>query len=133
MQAQIAEYQAGALLTNAETIGTYQLAVKKWDSLTSSEEIQVMFEALSRHDNVISILGGSAPGGVVILLGRSKTETRIDLRNAGQLCKTLIHGKGGGSPDRVQLFGSDASRLDDALDAAKQEIKSEIEGFIEGA
>jgi len=104
----------------AETVGDSRVYIARLDG----SDPKVMRDAVDRFKQKLGsgvVLLGAADGDKVRLVaGVTKDRTdrisAVDLVNASA---ELVGGKGGGRPDLAQAGGSDAARLDEALEQAR--------------
>jgi alanyl-tRNA synthetase len=104
----------------AETVGDTRIYVARLDG----SDPKVMREAVDRFKQKLGsgvVLLGAAEGDKVRLVA-GVTRDRTDRISAVELVNAsaeLVGGKGGGRPDLAQAGGSDAARLDEALERAR--------------
>jgi alanyl-tRNA synthetase len=107
-------------LSRAETLGDSRVYIARLDG----SDPKVMRDAVDRFKQKLgsgAVLLAAADGDKVRLVAgvtkdRSDRISAVDLVNAAA---ELLGGKGGGRPDLAQAGGSNAARLDEALDAAR--------------
>jgi alanyl-tRNA synthetase len=130
LKSQLASAKADSLLSQAESIGDFQILVAQIDgidatALTSAAE---QLQQKLKHGAVVL---GSIPeeGKVSLVASFSPTVVQKGLQ-AGKLVGTiakLCGGGGGGRPNLAQAGGRDASKLPEALAAAKQQLQSGLQ------
>jgi alanyl-tRNA synthetase len=111
----------------AETVGDSRMYVARLDG----SDPKVMRDAVDRFKQKLGsgvVLLGAADGDKVRLVaGVTKDRTdrisAVDLVNASA---ELVGGKGGGRPDLAQAGGSDATRLDEALEQARAYARARL-------
>ncbi|MFZ4483184.1 MAG: alanine--tRNA ligase-related protein [Chthoniobacterales bacterium] len=88
------------------------------------DTLQTVADALKSHGFAgVTVLGGSANGAVALLAAVSPDFTaKVQAGKIIQAIAPLVGGKGGGKPDNARGGGKDASKLDQALEAARRLI-----------
>ncbi|MDY7094021.1 MAG: alanine--tRNA ligase [Acidobacteriota bacterium] len=92
-------------------------------------ELRNMADSLrSKQGSGVVVLGAAQPGKVMLLAAVS--EDLVGRVHAGKVVKAaaqVVGGGGGGRPDFAQAGGKDADKLPEALDAAREEIRQQLE------
>ena len=113
----------------AETVGDSKIYIARLDG----SDPKVLREAVDRFKQKLGsgvVLLAAEDGGKVRLVA-GVTRDRVDRISAVELVNAsaqLVGGKGGGRPDLAQAGGSDASRLDEALDQARSFARARLAG-----
>ena len=116
-------------VARAEAVGDSRIYIARLDG----SDPKVMRDAVDRFKQKLGsgvVLLGAADGDKVRLVA-GVTKDRIDRISAVDLVNAsagLVGGKGGGRPDLAQAGGSDAGRLDEALDQARAFARARLGG-----
>jgi len=73
----------------------------------------------------VAAVGASGPDNAYLVVARSQ-DLKIDASAAFKAAVSLMGGKGGGNPAMAQGGGSDAAKLDQALEAAKEHLRTQL-------
>ena len=130
LKAEIANAKAGTLTEQVEEISGLKVLVTQMDGLD-----------MNGLKNMGDSLKDQIQNGVVVLL--SHTDDKVNLVamatpsaleqgiHCGQIISQtaeVVGGKGGGRPNMAQAGGKDASKIGNAIEAAKVAIKNQIQG-----
>ena len=122
LESKIASGKVDEILSNAENIGSFMFVSAALNNI-NADELRKMIDTLkSKNDNVVAILAGVANGKVTFCAGCGK-EAVENGAHAGNIVKaaaTVAGGNGGGKPDSAMAGGKDITKVNDALQAAKQ-------------
>jgi alanyl-tRNA synthetase len=92
-------------------------------------ELRNMADSLrSKQGSGVVVLGAAQPGKVMLIAAVS--DDLVGRLHAGNLVKAaaqVVGGGGGGRPDFAQAGGKDAEKLPQALEAAREEIRRQLE------
>ncbi len=113
----------------AEAVGDARIYIAR----LAGSDPKVLRDAVDRFKQKLgsgAVLLGAADGDKVRLVaGVTKDCTdRVNAVDLVNVAAELVGGKGGGRPDLAQAGGADASRLDEALDAARAFARSRLAG-----
>lgn len=130
LKSQLALAKADSLLTQAETVGDFQILVAQLDGIDATA-LTTAAEQLQQKLKDGAVVLGSIPeeGKVSLVASFSPTVIKKGLQ-AGKLVGAiakLCGGGGGGRPNLAQAGGRDASKLPEALAAAKQQLQSGLQ------
>ena len=88
------------------------------------EDVKILMKALMQHDNVVVLIGVTGERDTVFV-GRSN-DMNLDVRPILERMRTIIDGKGGGSPSFAQASSSDSGNVVTALDEAANMVMETI-------
>jgi alanyl-tRNA synthetase len=112
-------YDAQELIAAAERINDVPVVVQKYDDRTLEQ-----LRLLARQ---VAELGGIALLGLKLdkaqLVFTRPANLPFDMGALLRNASTIVGGRGGGKPDAAQGGGPDATRLDEALQAARDELR----------
>ncbi|MBR6748465.1 MAG: alanine--tRNA ligase [Clostridia bacterium] len=127
LQAKIAQSQVKSLIADAVEVKGVKLVATAAEG--SADELKLLAEALVNADaNIAVLLAAVNDGKVNIVTGCGKDAVKAGA-HAGKLAKataTLLGGGGGGRPDFASAGGRDASKLDEAIAAAAENLAALI-------
>jgi alanyl-tRNA synthetase len=112
----VLESEAKNLVDKAELVGPYKMVLVLFEN-RDSEEVQNLVKKLSKADGVVALVGLKSGRGY-LYLGRSPS-VEIDARSLVMEACREMDGKGGGSPIMAQGSFREASRVEEALEKAK--------------
>jgi alanyl-tRNA synthetase len=118
-QKQAAEL-ARTLAAKAQTLGSTPAIIENLGTV-DGDFLQSVADALKGQFKGVVVLGGSANNAVALVASVSSDFTKT--QQAGKIIQAiapLVGGKGGGKPDNARGGGKDVSKLDEALEKAKQ-------------
>ncbi|WP_036482014.1 alanine--tRNA ligase [Myxosarcina sp. GI1] len=127
---ELAIAKSDSLLSQAETVGEYKVLVANMGEL-DAKSLQSAAERLQQKLGEATVVLGSIPAESKVSLVAAFSQQVIKEKKLqagkfiGGIAK-ICGGGGGGRPNLAQAGGRDASKLDEALDAAKQQL---IEGL----
>lgn len=129
VKAELAVAKSDQLLSEAETIGEFQILVCQMGE-TDAESLKTAAERLQQKLGAAAVVLGSVPEeGKVSLVAAFSKEVNAKGLQAGKFIggiAKLCGGGGGGRPNLAQAGGRDPSQLAEALDAAKSQL---VEGL----
>jgi alanyl-tRNA synthetase len=125
VKAELAVAKSDQLLSQSETVGDFQVLVSDLSG-ADADSLKVAAERLlQKLDNGAVVLGSAvSPEKVSLVAAFSKGVNAKGLQAGkfiGAIAK-LCGGGGGGRPNFAQAGGRDASKLPEALDAARQDL-----------
>jgi alanyl-tRNA synthetase len=104
-----------------ETIGETRLCIGSMPDVPT-EQLKQAADAVKQKYSSALVLFGAASGGKVMLVAACSPDLIKRGIKAGDLvkhCAAIVGGGGGGAPHMAQAGGKDASKLPDAIEAAK--------------
>ena len=127
---ELALAKSDSLLSQAETVGEYKILVANMGEM-DAKSLQSAAERLQQKLGQAAVVIASIPseGKVSLVAAFSQKVIQEKQMQAGKFIggiAKICGGGGGGRPNLAQAGGRDASKLDSALDAAKQQL---IEGL----
>jgi alanyl-tRNA synthetase len=112
--------RAKDLLATAEIINGTPAIIANLGA-ADGDTLQTVADALKGSFKGVIVLGGSANGAVALVASVSPDFTaKAQAGKIIQAIAPLVGGKGGGKPDNARGGGKDASKLDEALAAARK-------------
>jgi alanyl-tRNA synthetase len=114
----LAASQGDDLADSAREIAGAQVVVRRMDGADRKVLRETVDALKNKLDNAVVVLGAAADGKVALIAGVAKSQSKS--LPAGELVNHVaeqVGGKGGGRPDMAQAGGSDASKLDEALES----------------
>ena len=112
---------------NVREIAGVKLLVSRMDGIDAKSMRDAVDRAKDKLQNAIVVFASVDDGKVRLAAGVTKNNT--DRIKAGDLIRPLaeqVGGKGGGRPDFAQAGGSDASKLDAALESVADWVAKEL-------
>src|SRR5262252_3385493 len=117
LEAKVAKGRAQDLAASAKTVAGVTVLSARLDGLDAEGLRSVMDTLRERVKSGVIALGSSMDGKVTLVTSVSNDLTkRIQAGKIVQEIAPLVGGKGGGRPDLAQGGGTDAARLNEALD-----------------
>ncbi|WP_353225844.1 alanine--tRNA ligase [Salinisphaera sp. C84B14] len=114
----LAASQGDDLADAAREIGGAQVVVRRMDGADRKVLRDTVDALKNKLDHGVIVLGAATDGKVALIAGVAKSQSKA--LPAGDLVNFVaeqVGGKGGGRPDMAQAGGSDASKLDEALES----------------
>ena len=123
---ELALAKSDSLLSQAETVGEYQILVANLGEM-DAKSLQSAAERLQQKLGDAAVVIASIPsaGKVSFVAAFSEKVIKEKQLQAGKFVggiAKICGGGGGGRPNLAQAGGRDASKLDEALDTAKQQL-----------
>jgi alanyl-tRNA synthetase len=117
--------EAEELVESAVEVGGVKVVAARGHGADQRVLLDVADRVKGKLGDAAVVLGGAADGRVVLVASFSDGAVSRGLSAAAVVreAATLIGGGGGGRDDIAQAGGRDASRLDEALDAARRAIE----------
>lgn len=130
LKGQLAIAKSDSLLANVETIGDFKLLVARIDDVDAAS-LQTAGERLQQKlgANAAVVLGSVSEEGKVTLVAAFGSDVNKKGAQAGKFIggiAKICGGGGGGRPNLAQAGGRDASKLPEALEKAKSELKASL-------
>jgi alanyl-tRNA synthetase len=130
LKSQLAIVKSDQLLQTVETVGDYQILVAQLEDV-DAESLKTAAERLQQKLGVgAAVVLGSVPeAGKVSLVAAFSPEVNKKGLQAGKFIGAIAKicgGGGGGRPNLAQAGGRDASKLPEALEKARGELKSAL-------
>ncbi|BAZ14974.1 alanyl-tRNA synthetase [Calothrix sp. NIES-4071] len=130
LKGQLAIAKSDSLLAGVETIGDFKLLVARIDDVDAAS-LQTAGERLQQKlgANAAVILGSVPEEGKVSLVAAFGSDVNKKGAQAGKFIGNIAKicgGGGGGRPNLAQAGGRDASKLPEALEKAKSELKASL-------
>ena len=126
LKQQLALIKADSLLTEAESIGEFKILVAQIPDI-EAEALKAAAEKLcAKLGQSAVVLGSFTEDGKVTLVAAFSKEVNAKGLQAGKFIGAIAKicgGGGGGRPNLAQAGGKDPSKLPEALEAAKSELK----------
>jgi len=127
LKGQLAIAKSDSLLQTAESVGDYKIIVAKMEDVDAAS-LQTAAERLLQKIAKGAVVLGSVPeAGKVSLVAAFSPEVNKKGLQAGKFIGAIAKicgGGGGGRPNLAQAGGRDASKLPEALDTARSELKA---------
>ena len=128
-KSQVALAKADSLLAKAESVGTFKILVAELPGV-DPESLKTAAEQLQQKLQAGAVFLGSAPepGKVSLVAAFSPEVVKTGLQAGkfvGAIAK-ICGGGGGGRPNLAQAGGRDDSKLNEALEAARDQLKSSL-------
>jgi len=124
---ELALAKSDGLLSQAETVGEYKLLVANMGEM-DAKSLQSAAERLQQKLGEAAVVVASIPseGKVSLVAAFSQKVIKEKKMQAGKFIggiAKICGGGGGGRPNLAQAGGRDASKLEEALDTAKQQLR----------
>ncbi|MBW4606525.1 MAG: alanine--tRNA ligase [Hassallia sp. WJT32-NPBG1] len=127
LKGQLAIAKSDSLLQTAESVGDYKIIVAQMEDVDAAS-LQTAAERLLQKIGKGAVVLGSVPeASKVSLVAAFSSEVNKKGLQAGKFIGAIAKicgGGGGGRPNLAQAGGRDASKLPEALDTARSELKS---------
>ncbi|MES1949845.1 alanyl-tRNA ligase [Salinisphaera sp. S4-8] len=123
----LAASQGDDLADAAREIGGAQVVIRRMDGADRKVLRDTVDALKNKLDNAVVVLGAASDGKVALIAGVAKNQSKTV--PAGDLVNFVaeqVGGKGGGRPDMAQAGGSDASKLDEALESVYAWIEQRL-------
>ncbi len=129
LKAQLALAKSEALLTQAESVGDYKIIVAQMEDVDPESLKTAAERLLQKLDNGTVVLGSVPEAGKVSLVAAFSPEVNKKGLQAGKFIGAIAKicgGGGGGRPNLAQAGGRDASKLPEALESARTQLRSAL-------
>jgi alanyl-tRNA synthetase len=129
LKAQLALAKSEALLTTAEPVGDYKIIVAQMEDVDPESLKTAAERLLQKLDNGTVVLGSVPEAGKVSLVAAFSPEVNKKGLQAGKFIGAIAKicgGGGGGRPNLAQAGGRDASKLPEALESARTQLRSAL-------
>jgi alanyl-tRNA synthetase len=129
LKSQLAIAKSDSLLQTVESVGDYKILVAKMEDVDPESLKTVAERLLQKVGNGAIVLGSVPEEGKVSLVAAFSAEVNKKGLQAGKFIGAIAKicgGGGGGRPNLAQAGGRDASKLPDALEQARSELKSAL-------
>ncbi|BAY47755.1 alanyl-tRNA synthetase [Scytonema sp. HK-05] len=129
LKSQLAIAKSDSLLQTVESIGDYKILVAKMEDVDPESLKTVAERLLQKVGNGAIVLGSVPEEGKVSLVAAFSPEVNKKGLQAGKFIGAIAKicgGGGGGRPNLAQAGGRDASKLPEALEQARSELKSAL-------
>jgi alanyl-tRNA synthetase len=116
LKEELAEVRVKAMLGDAQDIGGLKVIARKIANADVEELIKAATE-FSKNDDVVAVLA-SDKGGVriVVAAGANAVKSGVNSGSIVREMSKLVGGGGGGKPSIAQGGGTDAGKIDEALE-----------------
>ncbi|PPS42714.1 alanine--tRNA ligase [Chroococcidiopsis sp. TS-821] len=126
LKAELAIAKSDTLLSSAETVGDYQILVAQLEGV-DPEALKTAAERLSQKlSNGAVVLGSIPEAGKVSLVAAFSKQVNNKGLQAGKFIggiAKICGGGGGGRPNLAQAGGRDPSKLPEALESAREQLR----------
>ncbi|AEH61507.1 alanyl-tRNA synthetase [Methanosalsum zhilinae DSM 4017] len=114
------------LMQESEQISGVQVIARKIENADTGELMKIAGQ-ISRNDNMVAVLAGDADGiRIVAAAGKAAVEMGVDCGAIVRQASGIAGGGGGGKPGMAQGGGSDLSKIDDAIAAGVEVIRTQL-------
>jgi alanyl-tRNA synthetase len=118
--------EAGSLGDSIEEINGVSVLMSQLKDIDMNNLRQMIDDLKEKHEKLVVVLSSVVDGKVLFAAGVTKDLSPKDY-HAGNLVKlaaSICGGGGGGRPDFAQAGAKDASKINDAFTAIKEELSS---------
>ena len=125
-ESRLAGSKLNDILQNAENIGDIRIATKKLEGVLPDALRQMTDTAKAENNDLVTVLASVNGEKITFCVSCGKTALQNGA-HAGNLVREVAKitgGNGGGKPDNAMAGGKDASKIDEALESAKDILKS---------
>ncbi|ARV58229.1 alanine--tRNA ligase [Nostocales cyanobacterium HT-58-2] len=129
LKSQLAIAKSDSLLQTVESIGEYKILVAKMEDVDPESLKTAAERLLQKLGNGVVVLGSVPEEGKVSLVAAFSPEVNKKGLQAGKFIGAIAKicgGGGGGRPNLAQAGGRDASKLPEALEQARSELRSAL-------
>jgi alanyl-tRNA synthetase len=129
LKSQLALAKSDSLLQTVESIGEYKILVAKMEDVDPESLKTVAERLLQKVGNGAVVLGSVPEEGKVSLVAAFSPQVNKKGLQAGKFVGAIAKicgGGGGGRPNLAQAGGRDASKLPEALEQARSELRSAL-------
>ena len=127
VKSQLAIAKSDSLLSTVETVGDYQILVAQMEDVDAASLQTAAERLLQKMGNGAVVLGSVPEAGKVSLVAAFSPQVNKKGLQAGKFIGAIAKicgGGGGGRPNLAQAGGRDASKLPQALEKAKTDLKT---------
>ncbi|MCH5213494.1 MAG: alanine--tRNA ligase, partial [Oscillospiraceae bacterium] len=120
--------QSKSMLSGAKAIGSVNLLTVRVDGMNVPDMKNLGDNAKNDLENGVVVLGAETDGKITLIAMASKPAVAAGV-HCGNIIKSITEiagGRGGGKPDMAQGGGKDASKIDEALEAAAAIIEGQV-------
>lgn len=114
------QYEAAEMIHKAEG-----RIIKKMFTDRSQEEIRLLTLAIIKKGEFVALFGLEGEERVHVFLGCSES-LDLDMRELVPVVSPMIEGRGGGRSSLVEISGQEKENLEQALEAASQQINDKL-------
>ena len=115
---------ADSLLKDAEISGGHKI-VRHIMNHSSQDEAKHLFRLITEDKEAVAVIACVNDEGVFMMIGTDRGNKAADVRQAFRRAIGILGGKGGGTPFSAQGWGKNAQAVNEAVDAAVNELKNE--------
>ncbi|MGH7998155.1 MAG: alanine--tRNA ligase, partial [Brasilonema sp.] len=129
LKSQLAIAKSDSLLQTVESVGDYKILVAKMEDVDPESLKTAAERLLQKLGNGAVVLGSVPEEGKVSLVAAFSPEVNKKGLQAGKFVGAIAKicgGGGGGRPNLAQAGGRDASKLPEALEQARSELRSAL-------
>ncbi|MBH8567068.1 alanine--tRNA ligase [Nostoc sp. CENA67] len=129
LKSQLAIAKSDSLLQTVETVGDYKILVAQLDDVDAESLKTAAERLLQKIGNAAVVLGSVPEAGKVSIVAAFSPEVNKKGLQAGKFVGAVAKicgGGGGGRPNLAQAGGRDASKLPEALEQARSDLKSAL-------
>jgi hypothetical protein len=126
LKAELAEARVKAMMSEAVSINGLRVLSKKIPHADVDELIKAATE-FSKNDDVVALLASDS-GGVKLVVAAGERAQKMGV-NSGAIVREmskLVGGGGGGKPGIAQGGGTDASRIEEALERGVEMVREKV-------
>jgi alanyl-tRNA synthetase len=129
LKGQLAIAKSDSLLETVESVGDYKILIAQMEDVDAPSLQTASERLLQKIGNGAVVLGSVPEAGKVSLVAAFSPEVNKKGLQAGKFIGAIAKicgGGGGGRPNLAQAGGKDASKLPEALEVARGELKSTL-------
>lgn len=110
------------LLKDAEFFGQHKIVSHIMKS-GAQDDVKHLFKILTENARAVAVLASENDEGIFLMIGTNRANKNVDVRPAFNRAIKILDGKGGGSSFSAQGFAKNSDSLDEAVNAAVNELK----------
>lgn len=114
---------ADSLLNEAEISGGRKI-VRHIMNHSSQDDAKQLFRLITEDKEAVAVIACVNDEGVFVMIGTDRGNKAVDVRPAFRRAIELLGGKGGGTPFSAQGWGKNSEAVNEAVDAAVNELKN---------
>ncbi|MDF2388528.1 alanine--tRNA ligase [Nostoc ellipsosporum NOK] len=129
LKSQLAIAKSDSLLQTVESVGDYKILVAQLEDVDAESLKSAAERLLQKIGNAAVVLGSVPEAGKVSIVAAFSPEVNKKGLQAGKFVGAVAKicgGGGGGRPNLAQAGGRDASKLPEALEQARSDLKSAL-------